>query len=80
MQVHDAEQREPGIKPTMKRLLFHYQGHAAHSWRSREDLWQEMCLGNLHGLVCRRGKESLTPDKEKGHMHEYSEVVQKSKD
>lgn len=57
--VHDAEQTEPGIKPMMKRLLFRYQGCAAHGWRSREDLQQEMCVGNLHGLVCRRGKESL---------------------
>lgn len=57
--VRETEQTEPGIKPMMKQLLFHYQGcGAAHGWRSR-DLWQEVCLGNLHGLLCRRGKESL---------------------
>lgn len=56
--VHDSKQTEQWIKPTMKQLLFHYQGWAAHGWRSREDLWQEPCLGHLHGLVGRRGKES----------------------
>ena len=57
--VHDAEQTEPGVKPKIRiKLLFHYQGYAAHGWRIREDL-QQMYLGNLHGLVSRREEELL---------------------
>lgn len=39
--------------------------------------------GNVSGESSWTGlqkREGVTPDKEKGHMHEYSEVVQKSKD
>lgn len=63
--VHSAERAEPAIKPMVKQLLFHYHDCAAHGWRSREDLQQEMCRGTLHGLVCRRGKESL-PTRRRG--------------
>lgn len=73
--VHDTEQKEQEVKPTMKHLSFNYQGYTAHAWRSRGGLWQ-MCLGNLHGLQKREG---VTWDKKKGYMNACSEVVQKSR-
>lgn len=73
--VHDTEQIEQELKPTMKQFSISYWGCTAHAWRSREGLWQ-MCLGNLHGLQKREG---VTWDKKKGYMNECSEVVQKSR-